>query len=49
MNLEEVERNLIQKAFAQAKGNKSKTARLLGLTRAQLYSRLEKYGDQLAQ
>jgi transcriptional regulator with GAF, ATPase, and Fis domain len=48
MNLEDVERNLIQKALVQAKGNKSKTARLLGLTRAQLYSRLEKYGPQIA-
>jgi len=48
MNLGDVERNLIQRALAQAKGNKSKTARLLGLSRAQLYSRLEKYGDQLA-
>jgi transcriptional regulator of acetoin/glycerol metabolism len=28
----------------QAKGNKSKAARLLGLSRSQLYSRLEKYG-----
>ena len=28
----------------EARGNKSKAARLLGLTRAQLYSRLEKYG-----
>ena len=44
MNLELVERSLIQKALVQSKGNKSKTARVLGLTRAQLYSRLEKYG-----
>ncbi len=44
MNLEVVERSLIRRALLQSKGNKSKTARLLGLTRAQLYSRLEKYG-----
>jgi len=44
LNLEDVERNLIRKALVQAKGNKSRTARLLGLTRAQLYSRLDKYG-----
>ena len=39
-----MERGLLAKALGQAKGNKSKAARLLGLTRAQLYSRLEKYG-----
>ena len=36
--------SFVEKALGQAKGNKSKAARLLGLTRAQLYSRLEKYG-----
>jgi transcriptional regulator with GAF, ATPase, and Fis domain len=40
-----MERGLIEKALTQAKGNKSKAARLLGLTRSQLYSRLEKYGS----
>ncbi|HEY3156190.1 MAG TPA: sigma 54-interacting transcriptional regulator [Candidatus Eisenbacteria bacterium] len=44
MNLENVERGMVEKALNQAKGNKSRAARLLGLTRAQLYSRLEKYG-----
>jgi len=44
MNLEHVERDMVEKALSQAKGNKSRAARLLGLTRAQLYSRLEKYG-----
>jgi DNA-binding NtrC family response regulator len=44
MNLEVLERSLIRKALVQSKGNKTKTARALGLTRAQLYSRLEKYG-----
>jgi two-component system NtrC family response regulator len=44
MNLEHVERGMVEKALNQAKGNKSRAARLLGLTRAQLYSRLEKYG-----
>ena len=37
-------RALIEKALGESRGNKSKTARLLGLTRAQLYSRLEKHG-----
>jgi len=46
MNLESVERGMVEKALSQAKGNKSGAARLLGLTRAQLYSRLEKYGVQ---
>jgi len=44
VNLDEIERILVQKALRQAKGNKSKAARLLRLTRAQLYVRLQKYG-----
>jgi transcriptional regulator with GAF, ATPase, and Fis domain len=44
IDLEAVERSYVQGALLQAKGNKSKAARLLGLSRAQLYSRLEKYG-----
>ena len=44
VDLEAVERDFVAKALSQSKGNKSKAARLLGLTRAQLYSRLEKYG-----
>ena len=44
LDLEAVERGFVQQALAQAKGNKSRAARLLGLSRAQLYSRLEKYG-----
>jgi DNA-binding NtrC family response regulator len=44
VDLEAMERDYVAKALAQAKGNKTKAARLLGLTRAQLYSRLEKYG-----
>ena len=34
-------RSEAQKAMAQARNNKSEAARLLGLTRAQLYSRLK--------
>ena len=37
------ERGLIERALSQSNGNKSRAARLLGLTRAQLYSRLEKH------
>jgi transcriptional regulator with GAF, ATPase, and Fis domain len=44
MNVETVEKDLIQKALQKAGNNKSKAARLLGLSRAQLYFRLEKYG-----
>jgi transcriptional regulator with GAF, ATPase, and Fis domain len=46
ISLEAVERGFVEKALQQVRGNKSKAARLLGLTRAQLYSRLEKYGLQ---
>ena len=44
VDLEEVERGYIERALRDSRGNKSRAARLLGLTRAQLYSRLEKYG-----
>jgi len=43
-NLEEVEKNLIQKAIQKSSGNISKAAKELGLTRASLYRRLEKHG-----
>jgi transcriptional regulator with PAS, ATPase and Fis domain len=44
VNLEALERSLVVKALAQARHNKTRAAKLLGLTRAQLYSRIEKYG-----
>lgn len=43
-NLDEVERNVIQKAVDRNGGNISKAAKELGLTRASLYRRLEKHG-----
>nr|MBI1230361.1 response regulator [Cytophagales bacterium] len=43
-NLDEVEKNIIQKAIDKNGGNISKAAKDLGLTRASLYRRLEKYG-----
>jgi transcriptional regulator with GAF, ATPase, and Fis domain len=43
VDLEQVDRAYVEQALRDARGNKSKAARLLGLTRAQLYSRLEKY------
>ena len=44
VDLGAVERALVQQALGQTRGNKAKAARLLGLTRAQLYTRLEKHG-----
>jgi transcriptional regulator with PAS, ATPase and Fis domain len=44
IDLDAIERILLEKALGQAKGNKTRAARLLGLTRAKLYSRLEKHG-----
>lgn len=42
-NLEEVEKTVIRKALDKHEGNISKTAEELGLTRASLYRRIEKY------
>lgn len=44
LNLEEIEKLLIRKALEKHDGNISHAARELGLTRASLYRRLEKYG-----
>ncbi|PIB36301.1 sigma-54-dependent Fis family transcriptional regulator [Reichenbachiella sp. 5M10] len=43
-NLDEVEKNIIQKAIDRNQGNISQAAKELGLTRASLYRRLEKHG-----
>jgi Nif-specific regulatory protein len=43
-SLGEVERQLVEGALKDARNNKAQAARLLGITRAQLYSRLQKYG-----
>jgi len=43
VDLEAMDRGFVEKALERARGNKSKAARLLGLTRSQLYSRLDKY------
>jgi len=39
-----VERSVIEKVLERHNGNISKAAKELGLTRASLYRRLEKYG-----
>jgi two-component system response regulator HydG len=41
--LEDLERQLIQKAYTKAKGVKTETARLLGIKTSALYYKLEKY------
>ncbi len=43
-NLDLIEKQIIQKALLKFAGNISKTANELGLTRASLYRRMEKYG-----
>jgi two-component system response regulator HydG len=42
--LEDLERQLIGRAFEKAKGVKTETARLLGIKTSALYYKLEKYG-----
>ncbi len=44
VTLEGVERELIAKALKEARNNRSRAARLLGITRSQLYYRMEKHG-----
>jgi Nif-specific regulatory protein len=43
-SLGDVERNLVENALKDARHNKALAARLLGITRSQLYSRIQKYG-----
>ncbi|HEY3169458.1 MAG TPA: sigma 54-interacting transcriptional regulator [Thermoanaerobaculia bacterium] len=43
-SLQDVERNLVANALKDARNNKALAARLLGITRSQLYSRIQKYG-----
>jgi DNA-binding NtrC family response regulator len=42
-----VERQTIEQVMRETRGNKSKAAKRLGLTRMQLYGRLHKYGLDL--
>ena len=44
INLEEVEKKLVHRAIEKAGGNKSRAAKLLGITRRKLYSMLERLG-----
>ena len=43
-NIEDIERDVIQRALRKNNGNISQASKELGLTRASLYRRLEKYG-----
>jgi transcriptional regulator with GAF, ATPase, and Fis domain len=43
-SLEVVERDMISRALQESKNNRSRAARLLGITRSQLYSRMQKHG-----
>ena len=44
VDLEAMERTLIEGALKEAGQNKSKAARLLGLTRTKLYTRMQRFG-----
>ncbi len=44
LNLEDNERRLVQQAIEEARGNVSHAAQALGITRAALYRRIEKFG-----
>jgi len=44
MTLDEVEKEMILLAIRKAGGNKSRAARMLGITRRTLYSRMERHG-----
>jgi DNA-binding NtrC family response regulator len=46
IDLDELERGLIQKAMEKSEGNVTRAARLLGLTRRTLQYRLEKMQEQ---
>ena len=43
-DLKSLERSLIEQALQNARFNKSKAAKELGMTRAQLYVRMRRYG-----
>ena len=44
LKLDTLERDLLNKAMAQAKNNKSQAAKLLGVPRGQFYSLLKRHG-----
>ncbi len=44
IQLDAVERDLVAKALQEARNNRSRAARLLGITRSQLYTKMQKHG-----
>ncbi|MCI0669299.1 MAG: sigma-54-dependent Fis family transcriptional regulator, partial [Myxococcaceae bacterium] len=48
-SLDAFERELLHAALERAGGNKTVAARLLGITRRRLYSRLQSLGEKLAE
>jgi transcriptional regulator with PAS, ATPase and Fis domain len=44
VDLEAMERMFIERALQQAGQNRSKAAKLLGLSRSKLYTRMERFG-----
>ncbi len=48
-SLDGIERELIQEALARARGNKTEAAKLLGITRRRLYSRLKSMENDAAE
>jgi len=49
MTLDEAEQDMIRSALDRCAGNIQKTAEMLGLSRAALYRRLEKFGIRAAE
>jgi DNA-binding NtrC family response regulator len=43
-SLADLERRMVVDSLTRARGNRSEAARLLGLTRSQLYTRLRRFG-----
>jgi two-component system NtrC family response regulator/two-component system response regulator PilR (NtrC family) len=44
LSIPEAEKRMVVEALSRSQGNRSEAARLLGLTRSQLYTRLKRFG-----
>jgi len=47
LDIEALERTLLQQALNRAGGNRTTAGRLLGLSRHQIRNRLKKYGEEV--